>query len=36
MHWGQIIIAFILGAFLGPWVLSMVTGKGKAAQQSGY
>ena len=31
MRWGQVIIAFVLGAFLGPWLLSMVTGKGKAA-----
>lgn len=35
MHWGQVIIAFILGAFLGPWLLSMATGK-KAASNSGY
>lgn len=31
MHWGQFILAFILGAFFGPWLLSLVTGKGKAA-----
>lgn len=31
MRWGSFIIAFILGAFLGPWLLSMVTGKGKQA-----
>lgn len=36
MHWGQIIIAFVLGAFLGPWVLSMVTGKGKQSSSTGY
>jgi uncharacterized membrane-anchored protein YhcB (DUF1043 family) len=36
MAWGQIIIAFIAGMFLGPWALSMLTGKGKQSSQAGY
>ena len=36
MHWGQIILAFIAGAFFGPWLLTMVTGKGKQSSQAGY
>jgi uncharacterized membrane-anchored protein YhcB (DUF1043 family) len=36
MHWLQIIIGFVLGTFLGPWLMSMVTGKGKTGAQSGY
>lgn len=34
MNWVQIIIAFIAGAFLGPWLLSMVGGK-KSSTASG-
>jgi hypothetical protein len=34
MRWGQVIISFILGAFFGPWLLSMVTGKGKQSAGS--
>lgn len=34
MHWGQVIISFILGAFFGPMLLSMFTGKSKT--QSSY
>jgi hypothetical protein len=30
MAWGQAIIAFILGAFFGPWLLAMFTGKNKS------
>lgn len=35
MRWGQVIISFILGAFLGPMLLSMFTGK-RSAQSTGY
>lgn len=31
MHWGQAIIFFILGAFLGPWLLAKVGGAKKQA-----
>lgn len=31
MNWLQIIIGFVLGAFLGPWLLSMFGGKKQAA-----
>jgi hypothetical protein len=31
MRWGQVIIAFILGTFFGPWVLSLFGGKKQAA-----
>lgn len=31
MAWGQIIIAFILGAFLGPMLLAKVTGRSRSA-----
>lgn len=36
MNWLQIFVAFVAGAFLGPWLLSMVTGKGKQSSQAGY
>lgn len=35
MQWGQAIIAFILGAFFGPWLLAMFGGKRKT-QTAGY
>lgn len=31
MAWGQVIIAFILGGFLMPWILSKVSGSKAAA-----
>ena len=31
MHWGQIILAFLAGTFLGPWLLSMFGGKKTAS-----
>lgn len=34
MHWGQAIIFFLLGTFVGPWLLAMVTGKGKQSASS--
>jgi len=36
MHWLQFLAGLILGTFLGPWFMAMVTGKGKASSQSGY
>ncbi len=36
MNWVQIIIAFIAGAFLGPWLMSMVGGKKAATSGGGY
>lgn len=30
MAWGQVIIAFILGAFLGPWIMSKFAGRQNA------
>jgi hypothetical protein len=35
IHWLQVIVAFGLGAFLGPWVLSMIGGK-KQSQSTAY
>jgi hypothetical protein len=34
MHWGQAILFFILGAFFGPMLLGLVTGRGK--KQASY
>lgn len=34
MRWGQALIFFILGAFIGPWLLAMVTGGAK--KQASY
>ena len=31
MHYGQAFLFFILGTFLGPWILSMFTGKSRQA-----
>jgi hypothetical protein len=37
MRWGQAILFFILGSFFGPWLMALVTGKGKsAASSAGY
>lgn len=36
VHWLQAAIFFALGAFFGPWVMSLVTGKGKTATSGGY
>jgi len=34
IRWGQALIFFALGAFFGPWVLALVTGRNK--QSAGY